>query len=166
MASSCPPGFTATINGEMKVGSLAETITVTGQSPIVDTQNVTQQRIIQMEVLQSLPNTGTNFAQLTPGASRNTDVGGSSGADTGATFAIHGGRGQDTRRLIDGMRWNSMEVGNSGTGFYFDPTGAEEVVHSAWRQLRGVRAGGVQVNLVPKAGGNVFNGYLFGDVHE
>ena len=133
-------GFTATINGDLRVGSLEETITVSGQSPIVDTQNVTQQKVITMEVIQSLPNTGTNFASLTPGASRNTDVGGSSGADTGATFAIHGGRGQDTRRLIDGMRWNSMEVGNSGTGFYFDPTGAEECQHPARWQLGRIRA--------------------------
>jgi hypothetical protein len=154
-------GFTATINADLRVGSLEETITVSGQSPIVDTQNVTQQKVIQMEVLQSLPNTGTNFAAITPGASRNTDVGGSSGADTGATFAIHGGRGQDTRRLIDGMRWNSMEVGNSGTGFYFDPTGAEEVSIQLGGNSAEFELGGVQVNLVPKSGGNVFRGYLF-----
>ena len=154
-------GFTATINADLRVGSLEETITVTGQSPIVDTQNVTQQKVIQMEVLQSLPNTGTNFAALTPGASRNTDVGGSSGADTGATFSIHGGRGQDTRRLIDGMRWNSMEVGNAGTGFYFDPTGAEEVSIQLGGNSAEYELGGVQVNLVPKSGGNVFRGYLF-----
>jgi hypothetical protein len=154
-------GFTATINSELKVGSLEETITVSGQSPIVDTQNVTQQKVIQMEVIQSLPNTGTNFAALTPGASRNTDVGGSSGADTGATFSIHGGRGQDTRRLIDGMRWNSMEVGNSGTGFYFDPTGAEEVSLQLGGNSAEYELGGVQVNLIPKAGGNVFRGYSF-----
>src|SRR5581483_2802565 len=67
-------GFTATVNGDLKVGALEETITVTGQSPIVDTQNVTQQKVIQMQVIQSLPNTGTNFAALTPGASRNTDI--------------------------------------------------------------------------------------------
>lgn len=154
-------GFTATINGDLKVGALEETITVTGQSPIVDTQNVTQQKVIQMQVIQSLPNTGTNFAALTPGATRNTDVGGSSGADTGATFAIHGGRAQDTRRLIDGMRWNSMEVGNSGTGFYFDPTGAEEVSLQLGGNSAEYELGGVQVNLVPKAGGNLFHGYLF-----
>src|SRR5689334_14187745 len=48
-------GFTATINGDLKVGALEETITVTGQSPIVDTQNVTQQKVIQMQVIQALP---------------------------------------------------------------------------------------------------------------
>ena len=155
-------GFTATVNGELKVGALEETITVTGRSPIVDTQNVTQQKVIQMQMIQALPNTGTNFAALTPGATRNTDVGGSSGADTGSTFAIHGGRGQDTRRLIDGMRWNSMEVGNSGTGFYFDPTGAEEVSIQLGGNSAEFELGGVQVNLVPKAGGNTYHGYMFG----
>ena len=155
-------GFTASINADLKVGSLEETITVSGQSPIVDTQNVTQQKVITMLVIQSLPNTGTNFASLTPGASRNTDVGGSTGADTGATFAIHGGRGQDTRRLIDGMRWNSMEVGNSGTGFYFDPTGAEEVSIQLGGNSSEYELGGVQVNLIPKSGSNAYRGYVFG----
>lgn len=155
-------GFTAAINAEMRVGGLEETVTVSGQSPLVDTQNVTQQKVITMEVIKSLPNTGTNFAALTPGASRNTDVGGSSGNDTGATFTIHGGKGQDTRRLIDGMRWNSMEVGNAGTGFYFDPTGAEEVSIQLGGNSSEYELGGVQVNLIPKAGGNVFHGYAFG----
>jgi hypothetical protein len=155
-------GFTASVNADLQVGALQETITVSGAAPMVDTQNVTQQKVITMQVLQSLPNTGTNFAALTPGASRNTDVGGSSGSDSGATFAIHGGRGVDTRRLIDGMRWNSMEVGNSGTGFYFDPTGAEEVSIQLGGNSAEYELGGVQVNLVPRSGGNVYKGYIFG----
>ena len=155
-------GFTAAVNAELQVGGVEESITVSGQAPMVDTQNVNQQKVITMPVIQSLPNTGMNFAALTPGASRNTDVGGSSGPDTGATFTIHGGKSQDTRRLIDGMRWNSMEVGNAGTGFYFDPTGAEEVSIQLGGNSPEYELGGVQVNLVPKSGGNVFKGYLFG----
>src|SRR5260370_1104519 len=38
-------GFTATVNAEMRVGEVTETITVTGQSPLVDVQNVSQQRV-------------------------------------------------------------------------------------------------------------------------
>ena len=60
------------------------------------------------------------------------------------------------------MRWNSMEVGNSGTGFYFDPTGAEEVSIQLGGNSAEFELGGVQVNLVPKAGGNTYKGYLFG----
>jgi len=154
--------FTATVNAELRVGALEETITVAGQSPMVDTQNVVQQKVIRRDFLESLPNSRSNYAALTPGASRSNDVGGSSGNDAGATFTIHGGKGSDTRRLIDGMRWNSMEVQNAGTGFYFDPTGAEEISIQLGGNSAEYELGGVQVNLVPKSGGNTFKGYLYG----
>src|SRR5262245_35142574 len=154
-------GFTAAVNADMRVGALEETITVSGQSPMVDTQNVVQQKVITRALLDSVPTSRSNYAALTPGASRSTDVGGSNGSDAGATFTIHGSRGGDTRRLIDGMRWNSMEAGNAGTGFYFDPTGAEEIAIQLGGNSAEYELGGVQVNLVPKSGGNRFNGYFY-----
>jgi hypothetical protein len=154
-------GFTASVNADMRVGSLEETITVSGAAPMVDTQNVIQQRVISRELLDSVPTSRTNFAALTPGASRSTDVGGSGGPDAGATFTIHGSRGGDTRRVIDGMRWNSMEAGNAGTGFYYDPTGAEEIVIQLGGNSAEWELGGVQVNLIPKSGGNNFSGYFY-----
>jgi hypothetical protein len=153
--------FTATVNGELRVGGLQETITVTGQSPVVDTQNIVQQKVISRELLESVPNSRSNFAALTPGASRSTDVGGSNGTDSGSTFTIHGGRGGDTRRLIDGMRWNSMEAANAGTGFYYDPTGAAEIAIQLGGNSAEYELGGVQVNLVPKAASNKPNGYFY-----
>jgi hypothetical protein len=154
-------GFTASVNGDMRVGALSETITVSGQSPMVDTQNVVQQKVIGKELLESVPSSRSNYAALTPGASKSTDVGGSNGSDAGATFTIHGGKGGDTRRLIDGMRWNSMEAGNAGTGFYFDPTGAEEIAIQLGGNSAEYELGGVQVNLIPKSGSNNFHGYGF-----
>ncbi len=154
-------GFTATINADLKVGGLEETITVSGQSPVVDTQNVVQQKVITREILDSVPTSRSNYAALTPGASRSTDVGGSNGTDAGSTFTIHGSRGGDVRRLIDGMRWNSMEAANAGTGFYYDPTGAEEIALQLGSNSAEFELGGVQVNLVPKSGSNRFNGYFY-----
>lgn len=154
-------GFTATVNGDLRVGSIEETITVSGQSPIVDTQNVVQQKVITRELLESVPTSRSNYSALTPGASRSSDVGGSSGNDAGATFTIHGSRGGDTRRLIDGMRWNSMEAGNAGTGFYFDPTGAEEIAIQLGGNSAEFELGGVQVNLVPKSGSNRYSAYFY-----
>jgi hypothetical protein len=142
-------GFTATINAELRVGALQETVTVSGQSPIVDTQNVVQQKVITRTLLDAVPSSRSNYAALTPGASKSTDVGGSNGTDSGSTFTIHGLRGSDTRRLIDGMRWNSMEAGNAGTGFYFDPTGAEEIAIQLGGNSAEFELGGVQVNLIP-----------------
>ena len=154
-------GFTASVNADMRVGALEETITVSGASPMVDTTNIIQQKVISRELLDSVPSSRTNFAAFTPGASRSTDVGGSSGPDAGATFTIHGSRGGDVRRVIDGMRWNSMEAGNAGTGFYYDPTGAEEIVIQLGGNSAEWELGGVQVNLIPKSGGNNFSGYFF-----
>ena len=52
--------FTAQVNADMKVGTLQETITVTGESPIVDTQAITQRHVMTREVLDVLP-TGRNI---------------------------------------------------------------------------------------------------------
>ena len=52
--------FTATINVDLKVGALEETLTVTGESPIVDTQSITQRVVMTQEVRDALP-TGRNI---------------------------------------------------------------------------------------------------------
>src|SRR5712675_2248921 len=51
-------GFTATVNGELKVGTVEETVTVTGESPVVDVQNVQQQTTIPRNTLDALPIAG------------------------------------------------------------------------------------------------------------
>ena len=76
-------GFTAAVNAEMKIGSVSDTVVVTGASPVVDVQNSRTQQVIKTEILDALP-TGTKsvmqFASLTLGAvpaqSGRNDVGG------------------------------------------------------------------------------------------
>src|SRR3989442_519806 len=121
-------GFTATVNADLRVGSLEETVTVSGQSPLVDMHNTTAQKTLGHELLESLPtNKGiASFAALTPGINLRAtaqDVGGNKGEL--ATMSIHGGAGNDQRLLQDGMRFNSME--GSGRGFYVNPAAAQEI---------------------------------------
>src|SRR5688572_19198599 len=92
-------GMTANVNGEMKVGGIEETVTVTGASPIVDIQNVRTQTVLTREVLDALPTNKAlqGYATLTLGASLSTrsnqDVGGNQGEAGGfGYFAVHGGR--------------------------------------------------------------------------
>jgi hypothetical protein len=61
--------FTANVNAELKVGSVSETITVSGESPIVDTQNVVQKQTSSREVMDALPTDRNfvSFAAMTPG---------------------------------------------------------------------------------------------------
>src|SRR5436305_648596 len=98
-------GVTLPVNAELKVGSVEETITVSGASPVVDVQNVRSQNALSRELLDSLP-TGKSipgYAALTLGATSSVyDVGGNKGEST-LTFIVHGGRGTDERLAMDGM---------------------------------------------------------------
>ena len=55
--------FTATVNAELRVGALEESVTVTGEAPVVDVQGVTRQQVLTDEVIDTVP-TGRNFTQL------------------------------------------------------------------------------------------------------
>jgi len=88
--------FTATVNGEMKVGSLQETITVSGQAPTVDVQNVTQQRVMTRDIISAVPagmRSAAQLAVLIPGVTTNNqDVGG-----TDCQYPSAGGRHRSGR---------------------------------------------------------------------
>ena len=75
-------GFTATINVELGVGGIEETITVTGASPVVDVQNVRQQTVLSDAILDVLPSSGKSlvgYTKLIPGLQGGSDVGGAGG---------------------------------------------------------------------------------------
>src|SRR6188472_1932388 len=74
--------FVATVNGDMKVGALEETITVTGETPIVDVQSAKVQQTVSKDVLAAIP-TSRNAGAVTsliPGMSGNGDNGNSGGS--------------------------------------------------------------------------------------
>jgi hypothetical protein len=102
---------TATLDVELRIGAIEETVTVTGSSPMVDVQSVQQQRVLSKDVIDTLPTgrTTINVAALIPGMQLSTtfsgegqDVGGSTG-EVQQTLSIHGSRGGDMRRIVDGL---------------------------------------------------------------
>lgn len=110
-------GFTATVNAERRVGSVEETITVSGASPVVDTQNVQTQNAFSRETLDALPTLKSlqSYAALTLGASFSSaadqDVGGSRGEFPGSGgFIVHNSRANDNRMTIDGMPFSSLKL--------------------------------------------------------
>ena len=161
-----PPNFTATVNAELKVGSLEETVTVSGQSPLVDTQNVTRQTVISKSLLDAVP-TGKNllsFYALTPAAVTPTnaqDVGGSKG-ETTARASVHGSKQGETKMMLDGMSFNWFAGEGSGRTFYVNALTAQEiVVDVASGSSAEYQSNGVVVNLIPKDGGNRLGGTFF-----
>src|SRR3984957_16561122 len=114
-------GFTVTINTTMTPSTQQETVVVTGETPLVDTQNVTVQGGFNLQQLNELPNGRDMWSiiGLTPGMTNQTlDVGGSAvGNQVTYTAFGYGGQTAQNRVMIDGI--NTSE-GTSGAGFYFD----------------------------------------------
>ncbi len=160
--------FTATVNAEMRVGTVTETVTVSGASPVVDVQNVIQQAVMQRQVIEIVP-TGkyfNNYAALIPGMNSysntvNTtqDVGGTLGSFAGF-MTIHGSHWNDQQYKVDGMSTNSLLA--SGTGHYI-PTDSivEEFNFLTGSKPAESETGGLQVNMVPREGGNAYRGIIF-----
>src|SRR5262245_17302808 len=150
--------FTATVNADMQVGTVEETITVTGEAPVVDVQNVTQQTTITRALLDALP-TSRRVAQLitlipaaNAGGTNFHDVGGV-GSDRGF-FGVHGQRPDDMTYNYGGMDERVF----SGGGFQYNAHSFEEVVVQTAAGSAEATTGGVQVNIVPRDGGNIFSG--------
>jgi hypothetical protein len=161
------PNFTATVTVQLRLGAIEESVTVTGSTPLVDTQNISRQTVIPKTTLDALP-TGKNllsFYALTPALvspSNAQDVGGSKG-ETSSRASLHGSKQGDTKMMIDGMSFNWFEGEGSGRAFYVNALTAQEVVVDtpAGSTSAEYTSNGVVINLIPKDGGNRFSGTFF-----
>ncbi|MQA31331.1 MAG: TonB-dependent receptor, partial [Luteitalea sp.] len=153
-----PAGFTATVNADLQVGSLEETITVSGSSPLVDTQNTNQTKVVSEELLSALPTSSKTVGSLiniTPGLTGAQDVGGSAGtyATQGNNLGAHGKTGN--KFSFDGMRTENME-GAGSAGYILNPLLVEETTIETAGVSAESNVSGIAVNAIPKEGGNSF----------
>src|SRR5688500_9058404 len=154
-----PSEFTATVNGDLSVGTLEETITVTGEASTVDLRSSRAQVQLPQETLQSLPGTGrlATLSAIVPGATlrRESDrgVGGLSDR-TQTAYSVHGA--PEAQPVVDGMNHQIASL-TSGV-FVYNQINIQEVVV----ETSGVGAdrdtGGMQLNMISKDGGNTFSG--------
>ena len=153
-------GFTATVNAEMRVGSLEETITVTAAAALVDTANVRQQTVMTAEALKTLPMgqaSVVGLAALTLGLVAPPDVGGTQGTfygQSGNSIGFHGKVG-NARVQYNGMRIQNMSSGGS-PGYAFNSETVEEMSVETGGMSAESSSTGVSMNLIPKEGGNSF----------
>jgi hypothetical protein len=154
-------GFTANVNVEMTVATLQETVTVTGDAPVIDTSATRVQQNFKLEQLNSIPNGRDMWALLaaTPGVVMSRiDVGGNrAGTQTG--YTAYGLNGQ-VRVSVEGI--NTTE-GTGGAGFYFDYGSFEEVFLGVAGQGAEAATPGVQSQFLGKSGGNRLSGELYTD---
>ena len=132
---------TAQVNAEMKVGAVAETITVTGEAPVVDLQSTAQTRSATAQAFKELPTGGSwvKMAALIPAVPRRTPTSAAcSGDQTGTQVSVHGGLAGDGVSMIDGMRIGNMYLSSNLTNMSLSPLLYDEVNISFSGQIAGV----------------------------
>ena len=155
-------GFTATLNVTLQVSSLAETVTVTGESPVVDVTSTKTSTNFDYRELASIPSARDMWAILAESPAvtmARIDVGGSA-AGTQTGYRTYDAQGGQNRVMIDGL---VTTEGPNAIGVYVDYGAFEEV--TAGTAGHGAEMGqpGVQTQMMIKSGGNQYHGSLYGD---
>ncbi len=157
--------FTATINAELKVGTVQETITVTGETPIVDVSSTRKQVVLDHDAVQNLPSSRQYFtlARMAAGTSGGGgDVGGSAGiADVGQSLTAHGSKAVDQRVMLNGVSIMTLQAGGNIGGQQPDVGSASEIAIDTSSLSAEGPTGGVRINFIPKDGGNTFGTSTF-----
>ena len=154
-----PANFTATVDGELSIGALQESVTVTGDAPTVDTQSAQRTAVLPREVLDAVPTSRTYAAEgaLVVGVKVNeTNVGGARSASQ-QRLTVHGSAQTDTTIEVDGISMNAWGTTqpNHNEALW------QEVVVQTGSLGAEVGGGGVRMNLIPREGGNRYSGAAF-----
>src|SRR5687767_2338868 len=152
-----------TVNVDMRVGDLAETITVIGDAATVDVQSTTRQQVMTRDVIDVLP-TGRNyssFGQLIPGVNTSARDAGGAGGDTMSQLTIHGSRPGDQRVMQNGVNTMTLQVNGDRGIAVPNPGMASEVTIDTSGLSAEQGQGGTRINYIPRDGGNTFSGSLF-----
>lgn len=158
-----PASFTATVNAELAVGAIEEAVTVTGASPLVDVRSSVSQSVMNREMLDTIPTGRDPFAvaQLIAGVTTSTpDVGGTQLMQQ-PTLQVHGSSNNDNVFMVDGVQIQHIGFGGNQTGFYFNDGLMDEISYQTSSLPAEAPVGGVQINMIPRDGGNVFHGSVF-----
>ena len=162
-------GFaTTSVNAELSVGALQETITVSGEAPVVDVQSSTKQAVLSHEVIDALPSNRNSFGLgiLITGTVNASGFGQDVGGITGtvpSALGSHGGRTQDQRLTINGVALSTMQGGGWGGALVPNAAGLAEQTIDTAAVTAELATGGVRINYIPRDGGNTFRGTAFVD---
>ena len=156
-----PSNFVATINADMKVGTLEETVTVSGQTPLVDVTQAARTQVVTRDMLDTLPTTRHIFSvsNMLPGIRFATpDIGGSRQMEQ-TNPRGHGVNGAQAQEAIDGMSTSSQESNIVWT--YVNDSLIQEVSVTTAAHPAEVQGAAMRMNMIPKDGGNTFSGSVF-----
>ncbi len=155
-------GFTATVNIELRVASLTESVTVSGQSPVVDVATTKTSTNFDAQQLSSLPNARDFWAILAAAPAiqmQRIDVGGSA-AGTQTGYSTYDTKSDQHRPMVEGI---VNTEGTNAAGFYYDYGAVEEVSVTTGANTPEMPWAGVMTQFIAKSGGNTYHGRIYAD---
>jgi hypothetical protein len=162
---------TLNASAELSVGELSETVTVSGQSALVDTQNTNQHRTISTALIEGLPTSKQVFQMtaLMPGVIVTQNGNGGSFQDVGGVvgdkqpmLSVHGSNANEMPLQFDGMKYSTLfnAGGGNSTVWVMNSAMVQEVSIDTSGAGADAQVSGVRVNAIPKQGGNKWSGYF------
>jgi len=148
---------TTTVNATLEVSTIAETITVTGQAPVVDTKSTTIATNFTLDMLQKIPSARDPWVilEMTPGMVMDRqNVGGSQSGQQSSAYA-HGTIRSQTSYNIDGVNMTDTAA-NGASAMYYDFDSFEEIQVETGAHAADIQTGGIVLNMITKSGGNKF----------
>src|SRR5688500_3158489 len=150
-----------TIPVAMSVGDLAETIIVTGESPVVDVQSTRREAVIDGDVISVLPGTRSTGSLITMVPGLET-FGAALNPSPGLVFFFsRGGPNSEGRFNVNGMPVANAFAGGGGSSLIYDTVNVDEIAFTVAGGMGETDVGGPVLNIVPRAGGNTFQGQAF-----
>ena len=143
---------------DLQVGSVAETLTVTGEAPVVDLRSTGRQQTLSQEILNSVPtgSTAQSYAMLLPSVTQN--MGTITTAPNSFRWADMQFRGsREASTAVDGFD-TSHRLNGEGSQYQVNEGMVQEIVVSLGSAGAETQGAGIMINVIPKSGGNRFSG--------
>lgn len=155
-------GFTATVNAELKVASLTESVTVSGASPVVDITSTRTATNFDAKELASLPSARDFWSILAAAPAvqmQRIDIGGSA-AGTQTGYSTYDTKADQHRPMVEGI---VNTEGTNAAGFYYDYGSFDEVSVATGTNTAEMPWPGVMTQFIAKSGGNTYHGKIYAD---
>ena len=152
---------TLTIPIDMRVGTLTETITVSGETPVVDVQTAQRETVLSAETIAAMPGLRTVGTLLNAVPGLVVNDGALALSPTMTFFAARGGPINEGRMAINGMTIAAPFNGGGVSTYILDSNNTDEISVTVAGGLGESDIGGPMMNLIPRTGGNSYRGQAF-----
>ena len=135
---------------------------IQAELPVVETQTVRRQAVLENKTIAELPAARGYGAILAAIPTLQGAGANSSSSVNPSFFSAHGGPGNEGRVMLDGLSVGAAFNGGGVSGNAYDTANAQEMQVAISGSLGEAEIGGPMLNIVPKTGGNIFSGTVFG----